>query len=250
VDHAAVLIEQSRLLGELYRKADPATRVPTCPDWTLRQLVTHVGRGTRWAATIVRERADAYVDTRTVADGKPPPDLDGTVAWLEDSARSLLDAVAETGADTPVWTFTGPRPAAWWVRRRLHEATVHRADAALAFGAHYDLSAEVAADGISEWLGLLEARPASSGPVPLDIGQTMHLHATDEGLGAAGEWLVHGDAVALSWEQGHAKGQVAVRGRAVDLLLALMRRIPADDPGLEILGEHDLWHTWLERTGF
>jgi hypothetical protein len=40
------------------------------------------------------------------------------------------------------------------VRRRPHEATVHRADA-IALGTAFELQAELAADGISEWLGRL-----------------------------------------------------------------------------------------------
>ena len=57
------------------------------------------------------------------------------ITWLRSGPRLLLDAVDATGPQTPVWTFLGPRPAAWWIRRRLHETLVHRADAALALGA-------------------------------------------------------------------------------------------------------------------
>jgi uncharacterized protein (TIGR03083 family) len=250
VDPAAALIEQNRLLAELYRTADPETDVPTCPGWTLRKLATHVGRGDRWAATIVRERSGTYVDIRTVAGGRPPSDQDGVAAWLGAGVEELLTAVAGVGADTAVWTFVGPQPAAWWIRRRLHEATVHRADAALAVGGDYQLPAELAADGLSEWLDLVAARPAASGPTPLAIGQTLHLHATDVELGEPGEWLVHGDGSAVNWEHGHAKGQVAVRGAAVHLLLAALRRIPADDDRLQIIGDSEIWQTWLMRTGF
>jgi uncharacterized protein (TIGR03083 family) len=250
VDHAAALVEQADLLAELYRRSDAALDVPTCPGWTLRMLATHVGRGDRWAATIVRDRSADPVDIHTVADGKPPAEPEAVAGWLRDGAATLLDAVAATGADTPVWTFTGPQPAGWWIRRRLHETTVHRADAALAAGADYELSPELAADGLSEWLDLLLARPAAAGPVPLDIGQTLHLHATDTGRDGAGEWVVHGDGAGLSWEHGHVKGQAAVRGRAVDLLLATLRRIPSDDGRVEVLGDGSVWHTWLERTGF
>jgi uncharacterized protein (TIGR03083 family) len=252
VDHAAALVEQNRLLAELFRQADPAVAVPTCPGWHLRKLVTHVGQGNRWAATIVGERSDSYVDIRSVAGGKPPADPDQVAAWLNDGVAALLAAVADVGADTPVWTFTGPQPARWWIRRRLHEATVHRADAALALGAEYVLPAGTAADGISEWLDLVAARPAASDPAPLAIGETLHLHATDSDaeLDGAGEWLVHGEAVTVSWEHGHSKGQVAVRGRAVDLLLAALRRIPADDGRVQVLGDAAIWQTWLERTGF
>lgn len=250
MDHTAALLEQGRLLGELYSAADPTTAIPTCPGWTLRQLVTHVGRGHRWAAATVREASDSPVDIRTVPDGRLPDDAADAVTWLDGSAAALVDAVATTGADTPVWTFLGPRPAGWWIRRRLHEATVHRADAALALDVPYDLAAGIAADGVSEYLDLVAARPAGAGPVPLDIGQSLHLHATDDGLGGSGEWLVHGDGVAVSWEHGHGKGAVAVRGRASDLLLAVLRRLPADDGRLELLGETAVWRAWLERTAF
>ena len=249
MDYVAELLEQTTLFGELIRDADPSMPVPTCPGWTIRQLFRHVGRGHRWAAEIVRERAEDYLDPRTVRDGKPPGDPEGAMEWLRDSARAVVDAVADIGADTPVWTFLGPRPAAWWIRRRLHEATVHRADVALALGVPYDLSAPVAADGITEWLDRLAAKRPDGGAVPLDTGVTLHLHATDD-LGPAGEWMIRRDGEGVSWEHGHGKGSTAVRGRAVELLLALTRRRSAADAGAQVLGDQDVWAAWLDRTPF
>jgi uncharacterized protein (TIGR03083 family) len=245
LDLPAALLEQNRALAELVGDADLDISVPTCPNWTLRQLVTHVGRGDRWAARIVSERADACLDPRSVPDGKPPAEPG---EWLLGGARLLVDAVEEAGGQAPVWTFLGPRPAAWWVRRRLYEVAVHRADAALAVGAPFTLPAEVAADGVSEWLSMLAARPRPE--PPLEDGATMHLHATDDGLGAAGEWMVRRDGAGVGWEPGHAKGTVAVRGAATDLLLALLRRLPATDPRLQVLGEAAVLDTWLARTAF
>jgi uncharacterized protein (TIGR03083 family) len=250
MDVATALVEENRLLGELLRTADPQTPVPTCPGWGLRQLLTHVGRGDRWAAMIVRERADSRVDLRAVPDGKPPAEPDDAVRWLADSTTLLLDAVATTGADVPVWTFTGPRPAAWWVRRRLHESVVHRADAALALGVPYEVEPALAADGVSEWLDLVAVRPIPDDGPALADGVTVHLHATDDGLGADGEWLVRGEAGRVVWEHGHGKGAAAVRGSAATLLQAVLRRVPADDGRLEVLGDEAAWRTWLERTPF
>ncbi len=249
MDVSVALAEQNRRLGELLGPADPTLPVPTCPGWTLRQLLTHVGRGDRWAATIVRERSDGPVDIRTVADGRPPAETPAAVGWLAESAQLVLDAVAATGADVPVWTFTGPQRADWWARRRLHEAVVHRADAAIALGRPFDVDAELAADGVSEWLDLLAARPARDVPVLAD-GTTLHLHATDEGLGPAGEWMVRADAGRVVWEHGHGKGTAAVRGSAADLLLGVMGRLPADDPGLQVLGDAPTWRSWLGSTPF
>ncbi len=37
--------------------ADLSATVPTCPDWTLEDLVRHVGRALRWTELTVRTRA-------------------------------------------------------------------------------------------------------------------------------------------------------------------------------------------------
>ena len=218
--------------------------MPTCPGWSLKQLYRHVGRGDRWAATIVR--TGKFADPREVAGGRPPDG--GLVEWLHGSAQAVLDAVADTGPDTPVWTFTGPKPASWWIRRRLHESVVHRADGAIALGVDYAVDPAIAADGIAEWLDLVAARRADAADAPVADGGTLHLHATDDGLGAAGEWLVRGTGGGVAWEPGHGKGDVAVRGSARDLLLAVLRRRPSDS--VETLGDTAVWERWLALTGF
>ena len=72
MDYAAALTGQNQELGELLRDADWSVPVPTCPGWTLLQLLRHVGRGDRWAAQIITDRADTSLDPRSVRDGKPP----------------------------------------------------------------------------------------------------------------------------------------------------------------------------------
>jgi len=248
--YAATLIAENDRLAALLADADLSTPVPTCPGWDLSQLVKHVGRGHRWAAQMVASGATEVLNPRDVVGGRPPdggPEI--AAEWLRDSVTELLDAVASVDGDAPVWTFTGPKPSRWWVRRRLHEATVHRGDAVLALGRDLDIAPDVAADGVSEWLDLLTGRPAGDEP-PLADGATLHLHATDESLGASGEWLIRSDAGRVVWEHGHGKGDAAVRGAAADLLLATLRRIPADSARLDVLGDSGTWTTWLERTGF
>lgn len=249
MDFRAALIDETGAFGELIREADPATRIPTCPDWTIKQLFRHVGRGNRWAAQIVADRRDEALDPREVREGKPPDDPEAAIDWLNDGAQLILDSVDTVGADTPVWTFIGPRPAHWWIRRRLHEATVHRADAALALGTDYQLTPEVAADGIDEWLERV-AVVANAESSPLDAGQTLHLHATDDGLGAAGEWTITGGDDGVAWSHEHGKGDAALRGSAKDLLLAIVRRQTAADGGVEVFGDAAVWDGWLTRTPF
>lgn len=248
MDFRASLLEQTRAFGDLIRSADPATPVPTCGEWTLRQLFRHVGRGNRWAAQIISDRRSQPLDPRDVRDGKPPDDADAAIDWLNDGAQLVIDAVDRVGSDARVWTFIGPRPAGWWIRRRLHEATVHRADAALALGAEYYLPPELAGDALSEWLerACVDKRNA----VMLDRGQSIHLHATEEKLGPTGEWTIVHDDDGVWWSHSHSKGSVALRGPVTELLLATVRRKTATEAGLEVFGDTAVWDAWLDSTPY
>jgi uncharacterized protein (TIGR03083 family) len=249
VDYATAFLEENRAFAELFRNVDESRPVPTGPGWSLTQLLRHVGRGDRWAAQIVRDRLDQFLDPRTVEGGKPPPDPADAISWLHGGARRLVDAVELSGVETPVWTFLGPRPANWWIRRRLHETAVHRADAAIAVGSEFTLDADVAADGITEWLERVAIQAGSEGaPLPLEDGDTLHLHATDAGLGEAGEWTVAVDDGGITWSHEHGKGSVALRGGATELLLAMVRRVSVADTGIELFGDDTVWQNWLDRT--
>jgi uncharacterized protein (TIGR03083 family) len=218
------LIEQNRLLGEVLRGADWSTPVPACPGWTLLQVIRHVGRGDRWAAQIITG-GGGEVDPRQVPDGRPPDDENGAIEWLLAGPPALLDAVETVGPDTAAWTFLGPKPAPWWVHRRLHEATVHRADVALALGQDYEIDPLLAADGISEWLSLATVLVAPE--------QTIAL----EGVDGDDQWLL-----------GEGRPDVTLRGRSADLLLALTSR--TDAAALEVSGDRDCWDRWLTAVNF
>lgn len=222
--------------------------MPTCGDWTLKQLFRHVGRGNRWAAQIILERRNQELDPRDVRDGKPPDDPDAAADWLMAGAELISNAIDRVGAETRVWTFIGPRPAGWWIRRRLHEATVHRADAALALGVPFELSPDLAADALSEWIDRVSVDRRH--PPALDRGESIHLHATDAELGPTGEWMIVHDEEGVWWSHDHGKGSVALRGPAKDLLLAAVRRVSAADVGLEVHGDTAVWEKWLDRTPY
>ena len=61
--------------------------------------------------------------------------------------------------------------------------------------------------------------------------------------------IVH-DEDGLSWSYAHGKGDAAVRGSAVDLLLAITRRRNADEASLDILGDASVWDGWLANSPF
>jgi uncharacterized protein (TIGR03083 family) len=240
-------------LAEILAEHDQSLPIPTCPEWTLRQLVTHVGRAQRWAAEIARTRSDAFIPFREVPDGKLPDDRAEQPAWLLTGAARIVDAVQEAGSDL-VWSFTGPTPAGYWLRRMAHETLVHRADAQLAAGAEPEpvIEAEIAADAIDEWLMLLTGGLGNSDDrtKALTAGACLHIHATDDGLGGRGEWMIRHDASGLTVEPGHGKGDAALSGPAASLLLVLMRRRPASDPAVTVYGDSAVMDGWLASTTF
>jgi uncharacterized protein (TIGR03083 family) len=234
------------------RDTDPGTRVPTCPEWTVADLAAHVGRAHRRAAAIVNGRATAAPRFSDVDDGQLPAGAQPRADWLRAGATALVQAVREAGPDTTVWSWTEDQRAGRWLRRMVHETVVHRVDAELAVGRPFDVAPDLAADGITELLELL-ASPKTVAFLPAlarlrGDGQTLHFHATDDGLAAAGEWLVRRTPSGVTFEHGHGKGDVAVRGRAANLLLVLYGRLdrrqtPAE---VDVLGDQTLFDQWLE----
>lgn len=250
--YAAELRAETASLGALTRDVDPARQVVTCPDWSLAELVAHVGRSHRWAATIVAQRSSTFVPFETVDNLVPPDDGAGRAAWLAEGARALVDAVADVGADTPVWSWTHDKRAGFWTRRTLHETVVHRADAALTVGCPFLLAADVALDGILDWLGLL-ATPRS-GPVAealamLGDSRSLAFQATDVGLDHTGVLVRIGRDGARLEPVGDT-ADVTVRAPAAELLLVIMRRLPPVGPGVSVSGDAALLERWLARTAF
>ncbi|HSL06822.1 MAG TPA: maleylpyruvate isomerase family mycothiol-dependent enzyme [Pseudonocardiaceae bacterium] len=246
------LAAQSALFAEALLGVDLQQRVPTCPDWTLHQLAEHVGQAHRWATAIVTRPAPTPPEpTLGVA---APADPDGLCIWLRDGAGELVDAIRATGPQTPVWSWADDHSAGFWARRMAHETAVHRADVELALGREFALEADLAADAISEWLGALSSpQTVEFRPELAELrgnGQILHLHSTDPGLGEAGEWIVRRTPSGPVWEHGHSKGDVAVRGAVVDLLLVLLRRVPPEQAPIEVLGDAAVLAHWLEHTRF
>jgi uncharacterized protein (TIGR03083 family) len=236
-------------LADSAAAADPAGPVPTCPEWSVADLVGHVGRVQRFAATVVERQATEAVPFDAVEDATLPADVAAWGGWLNGGAHRLVTAVREAGPDAPVWAFVGPRTATFWARRMAHETAVHAADARYAAGRNVSMPADLSADGISEGLDLVTLMGGSR-PELRGTGETLHFHATDGWLGRDGEWLVRRTPEGVEWEHAHAKADVAVRGNAADLLLLLTRRITPDSPGIQVLGDGALFDHWFAATAF
>ncbi|HEX5190146.1 MAG TPA: maleylpyruvate isomerase family mycothiol-dependent enzyme [Streptosporangiaceae bacterium] len=226
---------------------DQALRVPTCPDWSLRQLATHVGRAHRWGTEIVRTRSTTFIEFRAVPDGKAPEGAAGQAAWLTTGAAGLIAAVRAAGEDA-VWAFGKLVPAPFWARRMAHETLVHAADATLATGGAIAIPADLAADAIDEWLTVMSPLVNGQNDLAsiLPAGTTLGVHLTDADAG----WHVTHASDGVRVLPGSGDAGVTLSGRAADVLLVLMRRLPVTTPSVSASGDRALLDRWLELTAF
>lgn len=248
----AELEAETEKLAAAVSAADPSSSVATCPEWTLEQLVRHVGTGHRWAAGMVERRVSAPepMDQSEVPEGTGPRS-----AWLLAGARRLAAAVRECGPDAAVWTWAAEQTAGFWLRKMVHDGLIHRFDAELAVGQGGSVAADLAADGVTDLLVSIAtlSPPDSADPIFAKLcgrGQTLHFHATDPGLGAAGEWLIRRTPAGVTWGHRHGAANVTVSGPARQLLLLLNRRIPLGEAGVDVVGNAKLFEHWLEHSAF
>lgn len=199
--------------------------VPTCPDWTVRDLVAHQGMVHRWAAALVRGERDPDPDAFEAA-GRAEPD---PLEWLRDGVIELAEALTAAPDDVraPVFLNDAPGPRAFWARRQCHETTVHAVDAlAASLGCHPDPTAtwidvDLAVDGIDELLGGFMTRPRSQLRCEEDAVLVV---APDD---APDWWLLElGPRPAVTTRRTGPRrdGDWALEGTAVDLYLALWNR--------------------------
>jgi uncharacterized protein (TIGR03083 family) len=213
------------------------TTVPSCPEWDLRDLAHHLGSHHRWVAG----NLDQPPDGKAFKERAETPSDEAIPDWLEAGAEMLATKLAATDPAKPCWTWVPfDDSVGFWARRTAHETAMHRWDAQNAGAAADAIDAKLAADGVDEYLGILGAFRGRRFP---EAG-SIHLHSTD----TPGEWLVRLDAEGIQLTREHAKGDVAVRGPASDLLLALMGRTTM--AAVDVFGEAPLFERFRKHASF
>jgi uncharacterized protein (TIGR03083 family) len=226
-----------------------AVPVPTCPDWTLADLVLHTGSVHRWAAQMVGSLAQARLPSADVVLDLPD-DVSGYPDWLAAGAELLVSAFAAADPDAPMWAWGADQHARFWPRRMLHETTVHRGDAELALGLAPVVSAPVACDGVEEFLANLPCA-AYFAPGVRELvgdGETLAFDASSSGAGAC-SWLVRLEPSGFSWARADpAAGDVVVRAAPGELLLFLYGRRAVGDEGITVSGDTALLDRWVRHS--
>ncbi|MFR9793497.1 maleylpyruvate isomerase N-terminal domain-containing protein [Streptomyces sp. MB22_4] len=74
--------------------------MPTCPEWTLRDLIRHPGTVHRRWASIVTAGPDATAPAKAAEGAEAASsERDAPPAWSAASTRRFLDALREAGPD-------------------------------------------------------------------------------------------------------------------------------------------------------
>jgi uncharacterized protein (TIGR03083 family) len=229
-----------------------APLVPSCPGWSVSDLVAHLGWVHRYVIRIIKERLLEPLDSTDLSFLELPTDREGwptslehgptrgpvpvgLVDWFADGACVLESLFSSSGACEPVWTWSPEQTIGFWLRMQAIEAAVHRWDAENAIGTAQPVEAELAADAVRQTFEVMVPGRRAWKQAPPGSGERFRFRQTD----GTGDWTVHfeGDEVRLNESTGSCDVELA--GRASDLMLFLWQRIP---PGQldELKGDRDV----------
>jgi len=232
----ALIEDRSAVLRAAAASAGLAAGVPGCPEWTVADLVAHLGAVQLfWAADVAAGPATSPPDEQTVDDGEPHGDL---LEWSADASARLIAELQDAGPDRMCWTWweeaaVAPNTAAAVARHQVQEVGVHAFDAQQAGGRAEPLPWAVATDGVGEYLTV---ELPTNGPWPYEPG-TVVLET-----GPGGTWLVSLGPEGVHVLEGGAHGSVnrtaTVTADPSDMVLSFYRR-EIGHP-LQIDGDPDL----------
>lgn len=156
----ASLEHHARLISDVATSLDLGTPVPSCPGWTVRDLVVHTGLVHRHKTQVVR---GGYLDA---APDQPPEPSGDVFVWYDEGVREMLAVFDAADLDAPAWTWCAhDHNADWWVRRMAHESLIHGADALLAAGRKPTADPWLAVDGVDEIVNEILASEQAWGTV-------------------------------------------------------------------------------------
>lgn len=213
-EHIAVLDREGRRLADVAASGEWDAAVPSCPGWTMRDVVTHAGGVHRWAADIVGRALPGPDPALSASVGTGPADGE-LVEWYRAGHAALVTTLRDADPDVACWSFLpAPSPLAFWARRQANEAAMHRVDVELA-ARHSPSSVEpdAAWDGVDE---LVSAFATRGHRVTADPPRTISVRPD-----TAPGWLVTigpSGVTTTALRDGEA-GDCTVLGRSHDLFL-------------------------------
>jgi uncharacterized protein (TIGR03083 family) len=191
------------------------------PGWTVLDLITHTGGVHRWVTALVRDGSQERIPRHSYAHEIAP---DHAIGWFETGVRELVATLESVDPETPVWSLSDDRTAAFWHRRMAHETALHRWDAQLAHGAPVPIDPDLAVSALDESLDIYVTRRLAGQDVS-GSGETVVLRCVDRP--AAWRITFHPSAVQVErLANAGAATDAALSAGASHLWLFVMGRLP------------------------
>ncbi|MCN9242930.1 maleylpyruvate isomerase family mycothiol-dependent enzyme [Streptomyces sp. RY43-2] len=203
--------ERSAALLQVCDSADDlGSAVPSCPGWSLRDLLVHLTQAQRFWTAVVQ-----------AGPSEQPPGAPERSAELAAATEAFVGALREAGPEAGCWGWWAASGAPVTVgvaaRRQVYEAAVHAYDAQLAVGSPQPVPSAIAVDGIDEFLTVLLG---ACGPWPHDPVR-IALHTTE-----GPSWLLDLGPTGARVLDSPATADASLHGSASDVLLTLYGRLP------------------------
>lgn len=211
-----------------------APDVPSCPGWSVSDLVIHVGSVHRGTAEIVRsgppDSTDrAYLGLPADTRGWPQPDQapnhtpipPSLIRWFTTGAADLATVFDEHDPTATAWTWSREQTVGFWLRTQTIELSLHRWDAQAAIGTPTALDPDLAADAVLQTFEVMAPARRQWRSAPPGKGERFSFRRTD----GPDHWTITttGDTLTI----GDGPADVELAGTASDLALFLWHRIPA-----------------------
>ena len=151
--HVSGLKTASQQFLELIPRGDANAAVPSCPDWSVSDLVHHLSKvQSFWTALL--ETPSASPDDVTALIRPPDHELEHV---FDSISRELHTALESRKATEGCWSWSSRGGTVGWVaRRQHHEALIHLADLQLAvLGETTAIDPVIAVDGVDEMIDVM-----------------------------------------------------------------------------------------------
>lgn len=232
--------------------------VPSCPGWSVADLVVHIGGVHRAQTAIVagrlqepagikREMFDSvpglleWLESSILMGGTSnleaiPP---GLIEWFEEGAAQLEDVLAGAEPGELMWSWSEDKSAHHYLRMMPIETAVHRWDAENAHRIAEPIDRALAEDGIAHTFEVMVPFRRSIREAAHGQGESYRFLQTD----GSGDWRLRFDGEAAVYKEGEA-ADVTISGTASDLFLFLWQRLGAGD--LRVDGNDELIARYFE----
>ena len=241
-EHIAALRREGELLAAAAEDGALAATVPSCPDWTVADVVRHVGGVHRWAASFVTlGRAEATTVEEDAVFFAAPADAD-LLEWYRAAHADLVVALSTADPAVQCLSFLpAPTPLAFWARRQAHETAIHRVDVQLVSGSPTEVPPDFAVDGIEELLRCFYG-PGRGRKLVADPPRTIGIRPTDVDRA----WTVRLEPTGRSVTDGAGAADLTLSGTVHELYLFLWNR--AGEERVDVNGDRGVLDLWRERA--